>query len=86
MRRQGALVANQNVIYALRRGAPNRLNTMFIGGLFVAGAAGSSGTSLAWKIAWLGRGLRFRVTLVAVDLCLNACGLAAENRHSLDVW
>ncbi|GAA1524844.1 MFS transporter [Actinomadura kijaniata] len=45
---QGLLVANQNVVYALRPEARNRLNAAFMTSNFVGGAAGSALVSVAW--------------------------------------
>lgn len=46
---QIALVCNQYVVYALRPEARSRINTIFMGGMFVGGAVGSWLAGVAWQ-------------------------------------
>jgi predicted MFS family arabinose efflux permease len=45
---QGGMISNQHVIFALRPDAGSRINTVYIGLLFLGGAFGSAAGSVAW--------------------------------------
>jgi predicted MFS family arabinose efflux permease len=52
---QMAMVSNQSVIFALEPEARNRINTIYMTGLFLFGALGSAAGSAAWNLkGWTG--------------------------------
>lgn len=64
---QLAMISHQHAIYACRPEARSRINTLFMTGMFLGGAAGSAGATLAWT----GSGW------IAVSLFGGALALAA---------
>ncbi|WP_454761850.1 MFS transporter [Caulobacter segnis] len=71
---QSVLVSNQHIVYALKPEARARLNTVFMGGMFVGGAAGSAVAVMLWKsMGWTG------VCAMGVALTASATALQAVN-------
>lgn len=72
---RASLVANQARLYALLPQARSRLNTVFMTGYFLGGAAGSAlGTTVAGRFGWAG--------LATAGACCAALALAAIARAS----
>ncbi|WP_408591318.1 MFS transporter [Novosphingobium sp.] len=72
---QSALVSNQHLVYALRPEARARLNTIFMGAMFLGGAAGSAGATMAWTTGGWGFVCGFGALLAASATALQAISL-----------
>ena len=72
---QSAMVSNQAIVYSLRPEARARLNTVFMGAMFLGGAAGSAiGTAAYSHFGWTA------ATLVACAASAVAVGLRLSRR------
>lgn len=69
---QTALVSNQHIVFALHPEARARLNTVLMGTMFLGGALGSAGATLAWQSGgWMlvsALGIFFSVIATALQL------------------
>ncbi|CAM3606874.1 Transmembrane transport protein [Bordetella sputigena] len=75
---QSALISNQHVMYALRPEARSRLNTLFMTGMFVGGAAGSWGASISWRLGGWSAACLFGGALAMLGLVVHCLGKRAE--------
>ncbi len=76
---QSALVSNQHVVYALRPEARARLNTIFMGAMFLGGAAGSAGATLAWNAGGWTAVVVLGVVFSVIGVLIQLAGLRRES-------
>lgn len=77
---QSALVSNQHIVYALRPEARARLNTIFMGGMFLGGAVGSAAATQAWDAGgWFGVSI-LGIVLTTLATLIQLVGLVRRKR------
>ena len=69
---QGAIVANQHVIFALKPDAQSRINTLFMGSMFAGGAVGAALASEGWRLGGWPAVTGIGLTLGAIAVTLQA--------------
>ena len=73
---QSVLVSNQHIVYALRPEARSRLNTIFMGSMFLGGAGGAAASTAAWNAGgWTA------VSALGIGLALLASALQLASRR-----
>ncbi len=75
---QSALVSNQHIVYALRPEARARLNTIFMGAMFLGGAVGSAIATLAWNARGWGAVVLLGAVLSAGGVLIQLVGSKRE--------
>lgn len=76
---QSSLVSNQHIVYALRPEARARLNTIFMGAMFLGGAAGSAGATIVWTAGGWNAVVILGVMLSAAALLMQLGGSKREH-------
>ncbi len=76
---QSAQVSNQHIIHGLGPDVRNRLNAVMMGGMFIGGAIGSAGASLAWNSAGWIAVAGFGIALAMLALGIHLVGVAARH-------
>ena len=72
-------MSNQHVVFALQPDARNRLNTVFVTGMFIGGSAGSAGATVAWGVTGWPGVCGFGAALAGLALLLEVGGRLARN-------
>jgi predicted MFS family arabinose efflux permease len=72
---QSVLVSNQHIIYALRPEARARLNTIFMGSMFLGGAGGAAAATVAWNAGGWTLVSALGITLAALATVLQLTSL-----------
>ncbi|MDK8186428.1 MULTISPECIES: hypothetical protein [Sphingomonas] len=66
---------SQHIVYALRPEARARLNTIFMGAMFLGGAAGSAGVTVAWQAGGWGAVVILGAILSAAAVLIQLAGI-----------
>jgi predicted MFS family arabinose efflux permease len=77
---QGSMISNQSIIYALRPEARNRINTVYMCGMFLGGSIGAAGAGLAWEWSGWAAVCGFGGALAALGLAVHSAGRTTARR------